>query len=139
MPRTNDECIMERCVDDGVRGAELASINRVRKYQESLFLSDIVTADGRKLEQEYLYDWQQSAEYEFGKHRSQFEFGRECPSEADWNTWSLYWSRQCHGCAHHTLPCGLGGWRAASPRIWRVFYDEDDDRLEILSDTRGLV
>ena len=139
MPRTNDECIMERCVDNGVRGAELASINRVRKYQESLFLSDIVTADGRKLEQEYLYDWQQSAEYHLGKHRSQFEFGRECPSDADWDTWSQYWGGECLGCVYHTLPCSLGGWRAPSPRIWRVFYDDSDDRLEILSDTKGLV
>ena len=139
MPRTNDECIMERCVDDGVRGAELASINRVRKYQEALFLSDIVTADGIKLEEAYLHDWQQHREYQFGKHRSQFEFGTECPSNSDWVTWSNYWGRQCHGCPYHRLPCGLGGWRAASPRIWRTFYDEREDRLEVLSDEQGLV
>ncbi|EJK72406.1 hypothetical protein THAOC_06066 [Thalassiosira oceanica] len=117
MPRTNDECIMERCVEEGVRGAELASINRVRKYQEALFLSDIVTADGKKLEETYLQDWRQSIEYQFGKHRSQFEFGTECPLDSDWVTWSNYWNRQCHGCPYHRLPCGLGGLRAASPGV----------------------
>ena len=28
---------------------------------------------------------------------------------------------------------------AASPRIWRVFYDEEDNCMEVLSDTEGLL
>ena len=139
MPRTNDECIMERCVAAGVRGHELASINRVRKHQEALFLSDIATADGEKLDEAYLQDWHQSEEFQLGRHRSNFGFGRECPTEADWAAWSNYWHGVCKNSIYSRLPCALGGWRAESPRIWRVFYDEKEDRLEVLSDKKGLV
>jgi len=43
MPRVNDECIMESCVDNGIRGAELAGINRARKHQEAMFRSKRAT------------------------------------------------------------------------------------------------
>ena len=33
----------------------------------------------------------------------------------------------------------LGKWVAASPRIWRVFYNEGKNCIEALSDTVGLV
>ena len=56
LARENDECIMERLVREGVRGAELVSINRARKQQEALFLSDIVTANGKKIDPIYLTD-----------------------------------------------------------------------------------
>jgi len=139
MPRVNDESIMETCVDEGIRGAELISINRARKRQEALFMSDIVTADGTKIDATYLSDWTESAEFELGKHRSQFEFGREAPTTSDWQTWNNYWNRFCNGSPFLTLPSQLGGWRAPSPRIWRTFYDEEEARLEVLSDTLGVI
>ena len=46
MPREEEECIMERLVREGFRGAELVSINRARKQQETLFMSDVAKADG---------------------------------------------------------------------------------------------
>ena len=139
MPRVNDECIMESCVETGIRGSALIGINRVRKHQEALFLSDIVTADGRKIDPSYVGDWTSTQEYQLGKHRSQFEFGRECPTPADWEAWSRYWNEQCNNSQFHILPSFLGGWRAPSPRIWRAFYDEDEDMLEVLSDDRGVL
>ncbi|EJK54586.1 hypothetical protein THAOC_25770, partial [Thalassiosira oceanica] len=139
LPRVNDECIMEACVDAGIRGAELIGINRARKHQEALFMSDIVTADGTKIESTLLFDWTESAEYELGKHRSRFEYGREAPTASDWQAWNNYWNRHCNGSRFFTLPCQLGGWRAPSPRIWRTFYDEEEARLEVLSDTLGVI
>ena len=139
MPRVNDECIMESCVDNGIRGAELAGINRARKHQEAMFLSDIAAANGQKIEESYLSDWMSSYEFSMGKHRSQFEFGAECPTNSDWDSWSNYWNSQCNGSPAYRLPFSLGGWRAESPRIWRTFYDEEENRIEVLSDERGVV
>ena len=61
-PRENDECIMERLVSKGIRGKELASINRVRKCQEALFWSDIATANGAKIDSVYIRDWRTTLE-----------------------------------------------------------------------------
>ena len=38
-----------------------------------------------------------------------------------------------------TLPNRLGNWVAASPRIWRVFYDKDENVMEVLDDKKGLI
>ena len=65
-PRENDECIMERLVREGVRGSQLINLNRVRKHQEALFLSDIVTANGRRLDPIYLSSWHESYERHLG-------------------------------------------------------------------------
>ena len=54
MPREKDECITERLVREGVRGQELVSINRVRKHQVAMFLSDIAAASGRKIDSTHL-------------------------------------------------------------------------------------
>ena len=56
MPREQDECIMEQLVKDRVCGSRLVSINRVRKVQEALFLSNITNADGTKIDKTYAGD-----------------------------------------------------------------------------------
>ena len=61
-PREFDECIMERLVREGVQGKQLTSLNRVRKHQEALFLSDIVTANGQRIDPIYLSSWHESYE-----------------------------------------------------------------------------
>ena len=48
LPRERDECIMERFVRERVSRKELVGINRVRKHQQALFLSDIISANGHK-------------------------------------------------------------------------------------------
>ena len=122
MPRERDECIMERFVREKVAGKELASINRVRKHQQALFLSDIVSANGRTIEEVYLSDWQLSYERQLGRRRSHLDFGKEFPSNDDFVNWNRALNSSTLGTM--TLPNRLGNWVAASPRIWRVFYDE---------------
>ena len=86
MPRENDDCIMERFVKEGARGRELAGINRVRKHQQAMFLSDIVTANGRRIDPSYMCSWERtfdsklgswevSFERQLGRRRSLFDFG----------------------------------------------------------------
>ena len=40
---------------------------------------------------------------------------------------------------YYGFPRSLGRWVARSPRIWRIFYDEEEDCIEALSDSEGLV
>ena len=136
-PRENDECIMECQVREGVRGAELASINRARKQQEALFWSDIATANGKKIDPIYLADWEMSFEGQLGRHRSVFEYGRERPTDHDWVVWEKALKRLNLG--YCSFPIPLGKWVAKSPRIWRVFYDRDQNCVEVLSDEEGLI
>ena len=37
------------------------------------------------------------------------------------------------------LANNLGNWVAASPRIWRVFYDDNENVMEVLHDEKGLI
>ena len=39
----------------------------------------------------------------------------------------------------YSFPIPLGKWVARSPRIWRVFYDQDENCVEVLSDEEGLI
>ena len=137
MPREKDECIMERLVREGFRGAELVSINRARKQQEALFMSDIATADGRKIDKTYLRDWKDSFEGQLGKHRSRYKFGLELPLKQDWVNWESALKSITLG--YCGFPIALGKWRETSPRIWRVFYDKDENCIEVMSDKEGLV
>ena len=80
MPRERDECIMERFMREKVPEKELVAINRVRKQQQALFLSDIVTANGQTIERQYLSSWHLSYERQLGRRRSHLDFGLEWPS-----------------------------------------------------------
>lgn len=79
--RENNRPIMEWLVREGYRGAELEAINRVRKYQEAIFVSDIATASGSTIDWTYIGDWHNSLDGYLGKHRSYYEFGKEWPTE----------------------------------------------------------
>ena len=84
-PQENNECIMEKLVREGLRGKQLINLNRVRKHQEALFLSDIVTANGRQLDPIYLSSWYELYKQYLGKMRSLFSFGQEWPTDNDWD------------------------------------------------------
>ena len=46
-------------------------------------MSDIATADARKIDKTYLRDWKASFEGQLDKHRSRYEFGLELPLKRD--------------------------------------------------------
>jgi len=56
-PRQGDKTVMQTMVDGGFKGEDLAAINRVRKYMQAMFLSDITNAAGRQIEACYYRDW----------------------------------------------------------------------------------
>ena len=80
---------MERLVKEGIRGSRLVGINRARKVQEALFLSDIANADGTKIDKTYADNWRWSFEGTLGRHRPTLEFGAECPTDQNWVDWEL--------------------------------------------------
>ncbi len=49
-PRENDKVIMDIIVDQPIDPLEIARLNRCRVFLQALFLSDIMTADGKYIE-----------------------------------------------------------------------------------------
>ncbi len=53
-PQEGDDWLMARFIAMGYEGEELLTLNRVRKHQQVLFLSDILGASGGLLDKRYL-------------------------------------------------------------------------------------
>ena len=79
---------MEILVEDHNVGDEvLQQVNRVRKHQEVIFLSDMATVGDEKVKSYYAEDWTLGHEGTTWKRRSDLVFGRECPTKEDWGVW----------------------------------------------------
>ena len=73
---SHDRCIMEMIVEGaGMSNGELASSNRPRKRQQAIFLPDIATTKGDKIDRLLLSDWQKTHEGRLGRNRSTITFG----------------------------------------------------------------
>ncbi len=53
-PREGGDWLMARLIAAGYKGGNLLTLNRVRKHQQVLFLSDILGASGGSLDKRYL-------------------------------------------------------------------------------------
>ncbi|KAL7524534.1 hypothetical protein ACHAXR_000614, partial [Thalassiosira sp. AJA248-18] len=115
-PRETDRCLMEVCVEAGLRGKQLLQVNRARICQEVVFISDIASANGRYIEHHLLRDWKLSHEFNLGMHRSSHKFGVVFLTDKDWDEWQLALSSLTIG--PYSLAKPLGKWKANSPRIW---------------------
>ena len=54
MPRERDKWMMQEFIRVGYKGSDLRRLNRVRLYQQVLYLSYIVNASGGELDERYL-------------------------------------------------------------------------------------
>ena len=85
---------MEILVEDHKVGDDaLQRVNRVRKHQEVVFLSDIATTGGKKMDSYYAEDWTLDHKGTTRKRRSDLVFGREYPTKEDWGVWKRELSR----------------------------------------------
>ena len=85
---SQDKCIMEMIVESsGMNNSELESFNRSRKRQQAIFLSDIATAKGDKIDRLLLSDWRETQEGRLDRNRSTITFGMEMPTKEDWTRW----------------------------------------------------
>ena len=53
-PQEGDDWLMSQFIATGYKGEDLQTLNRVRKHQQVLFLSDILGASGGSLDKRYL-------------------------------------------------------------------------------------
>eukprot|EP00956_Cyclotella_meneghiniana_P019598 scaffold33749_cov34-Cyclotella_meneghiniana.AAC.1 len=126
MPRENDRCIMTLAIQMKYRGDDLRSVNRCRISSCSIFLSDLVAANGRTLDQTRgLQDVNYASS-------TTYDFPTEHPSQRDWEVWRVFWSSYC--LPDGSLPCSLGKWKNTTHRQWEWFYSESTDILIQCSD-----
>ena len=79
---------MEILVEDHDLGEDVLNrVNRVPKHHEVMFLSDIGTAGGNKVDRYYGKDWTLGHEETTGGRRSELVVGKEYPTKEDWGVW----------------------------------------------------
>ena len=122
LPRQNDRLLIDVFDSVDLTEEEMASLCRVRCSLKALFLSDIVTADGKKLEH-----FATDALHK-GSVTSTYLFPRECPDERDWEIWKEFWSQQTDTGA--VLINRLGDWVHPSHRVWEWFIDTESGELQ---------
>jgi hypothetical protein len=82
-PRERDQVIME-IILNSIFSTTLQSLNWCRVRLQCIFLSDMVTDDGKYLEN-FVFN------PGLAKCRSHHCFPQECPRQQDWNTWFDFW------------------------------------------------
>ena len=129
LQREGDRLIMQVLFEQGYPQEILSRLNRVRIYYQAIFLSDIFTASGQKLDPEVT---RQDSRQQI---RSKLRWPTEHPSEADFQLW-----RDAVGviCPSRNKRTGLGPFIAPSHRIWKWRWDEGSGCLCRSSEDRGV-
>ena len=83
MPRERDQWMLREFIKVGYKGTELRRLNKVRLYQQVLFLSDVVNASGSELDERYLLKRPKSERW------SVLDFPKEKPPTADFRLWAV--------------------------------------------------
>lgn len=122
-PRKGDKLVMDILMDRNKDKEQLMALARVRGFLNVIFLSDIVTADGRYFEQFAITQ----GPY---KLRSKFIFPKEFPNERDSQLWINFW--QTLALNNFTLSAPLGPWINPSHRTWEWYYNEEENIISCL-------
>ena len=120
-PRAGDRFLMQAFVEKGYPRDILLRLNRVRVYWQALFVSDIMTASGLKVDPEVL------GRPTVYRKRSHLRWPTEHPTASDFQTWrdaivSLCPSRNAAGLR-------LGAFAIAAHRRWEWRWDEESGCL----------
>lgn len=121
-PRCGDRLVM-----DVLRGAcgndqdHLKSLAGVRGFLGAMFMSDIVTADERYIEQHV------TGAGCSGLRRSSYCFPKEDPTKKNWDLWIAYLTYVTND--NFELPTPLGRWEHPTHRICEWTWNEKDDIL----------
>lgn len=116
-----DATIMTIVMDADLSQQQIVSINRVRLFLHAIFLSDIVTANGRRIDRRLLASTAIPL-------RSTYLFPREQPTAADWKIWYDFWQGYTYDGLILWKP--LGKWVYPTHNQWTWFYDDIDDLLQ---------
>ncbi len=119
-PWEGKDWLMARFITAGYKGNDLLTLNRVRKHQQVLFLSDILGASGGSLDKRYLQKRQ------IGDHWSSMKFPCEEVTESE----MIFWRRaiaQVVACGH--AQSSLGRLKTGGHTGWEWHVQESKGRL----------
>jgi hypothetical protein len=104
-----DQVIIEIILNSVSSTAEIQCLNWCRGVLQCIFLSDLVTVDGRYLEC-FVFDP--------GPIKQHFNycFPWECPTKKDWDTWFNFWYN--YATTGEKLRVPLGRWTHPTHRKW---------------------
>ncbi len=108
-PWERNQIIMEIILDSVSSTAEIQSLSRCRGMLQCIFLSDLVTADGRYLES-FVFDPDPI------KWHSNYCFPWERHTKRDWDTWFNFWHN--YATTGNKLRVPLGRWTHPTNRKW---------------------
>jgi hypothetical protein len=119
-PRERDQLLRDMFVTAGYAKQDLIRLNKVRIRLESMFLSDITTANGRQIDPLYLIDRPNTAS------RSTYDWPEERPTAGDFRLWNDAIARITGpGLFLHD---SLGPWTNTTHRKWdwKISWDTGD-------------
>ncbi len=120
LPREGDQFIMQALFEKGYSQENLLRLNRVRIYWQALFLSDILTASGNKINTEV------NAKATLQRKQSRLKRLTEHPTESDFQLWRDALQELCPSQDNQTL---LGPFVAPTHKIWYWRWDEGSGSL----------
>ena len=100
LPRMGDKVVANMFQEYSSDKDLLMSLQRMRGSMKVMFLSDMVTADGKRIEPEMIKKHNQ------GCSQSKYAFPPECPTEAYEEAWMKFWRYHCG--ENFCLPTPLG-------------------------------
>ncbi len=119
-PREGDDWLMARLITIGYRGNDLQTLNRVRKQQQVLLLSDILRARGESLDKRYLQKRRGTERW------STIKFPREVMTEVEMHLWRTAITQV----AAAGLVCNrLGTFHEERHKIWDWRIREDAGQI----------
>ena len=119
VPRKNGITIISLLLQHNVRGMDLRRMNRCRLTLNAIFLSDIITANGKLIEEGVYTN-------RIGR-TSKIRFPREQPCSTDWELWDNFWSSWT--LRNNTIPSPLGSWINKSHQDWHWFINTSTNTL----------
>ena len=117
-PRHNDGWLMVAFEELHLAEPELIRLNRVRLHQQAIFISDVMDAGGRALDQRYL------KKREDGETWSAYQFPKQEVSRKDIRLW-----REALHQLRHVRTAPLGDFIAEGHKRWEWRFDEAQNRL----------
>jgi len=108
-PRERDQVVMELILGKVLDRKRIRSLSRCRGSLDIVFLSNMMTADGRCLEQ-FVFDPGSRVA------QSKYKFPRESPAKKHWDPWFNFWHD--YTATEDKLHIPLGAWITPTHRRW---------------------